>query len=130
VRFGVDQNTKIRNGASAGAFHDLRPGALVRVKFSPERPNRGLASEIEIMASPGSAFTFVGQVTFLDTHRGALGVRNAVDNKTYDLHFSPQRTPGAGNLAVGDEVTIIVIFDGARYSAREITVNRTPGAAK
>jgi len=134
VRFGVDQNTKIRNGASAGgsaaSFGDLRRGALVRVKFSPERPNRGLASEIEILASPGAAFTFLGQVTFLDTHRGALAVRNAADNKTYDLHFSPRSTPGAANLAVGDEVKIIAVFNGAEYSAREISVVRTPAPAK
>src|SRR5262249_8063620 len=134
VRFSVDQNTKIRrwasNGGSASSFGELRRGSLVRVKFSPERPNRGLASEIEILASPGWTFTFLGQVTFLDTHRGALAVRNVADNKTYDLHFSIQSTPGARNLAVGDEVTIIAVFDGSQYSAREITVNRTPDPAK
>lgn len=134
VWFDVDGSTQIRNstsnGTSAASFRDLHPGALVRVKFAPERPNRGLAREIVILASPGSIFTFVGQLTFLDTHRGALAVRNTADNKTYDLHFSPQRTAGAGNLAVGDEVTITATFDGSQYSAREIVVNRTPGPAK
>jgi Domain of unknown function (DUF5666) len=129
VRFSVDQGTQIHNGAAAASFQDLRPGSLVRVKFAPELPNRGLAREIAILALPGASFIFAGQVTFLDTHRGTLAVHNRADNKTYDLHFSPG-TNGAANLAVGAEVTVTARFEGMQYSALQITVTRMAGAGK
>ncbi len=87
VHFAVDQQTKITHGSSPAAFADIKPGSLVHVKFSPESPNRGLAREISIIAAPGSQFTFIGKVTFLDLHRGVLALQNTVDDQNYEIHF-------------------------------------------
>src|SRR5215471_13055335 len=101
VRFLVDQRTTISHGPAAASFRDLQPGSLVKIKFAPDRADRALAREISILALPGSTFTFAGPITFLDTHRGVLAVRNMQDGKTYDLHYVAERTPAAGQLAVG-----------------------------
>jgi hypothetical protein len=129
VRFGVDSSTRISHGSTPASFQELRAGSLVRVQFAPERPNRGLAREIIILATPGSAFTFVGTVTFLDTHRNMLSVHNAADDKTYDIYFEPSRTDAARRLAVGAEVRVVAVFEAIQYTAQQITVTRMAGSA-
>jgi hypothetical protein len=128
VHFSVDRNTLISQGSTPVALANLRAGSLVHVKFSPDRPSRALAREIAILAAPGSVFTFVGTIAFLDTHRGVLAVRNASDGKSYDIHFVPGRTSSASQLAVGAEVRIIAAFDSSGYTAQQITVSRMAGA--
>ena len=129
VHFAVDPQTRINRGPAAASFSDLQPGSLVRVKFAADRANRGLAREIAILALPGSSFTFVGPITFLDTHRGTLAVRNTQDGKTYDLSFVAARIPDAGRLAVGAEVMIVATFDSTQYTAKRITVTKPAGEA-
>lgn len=127
VHFGVDQATRINNGNTPIALKDLKPGALVHVKFSAQSGYRGIAREITVIAMPGAAFTFSGKVTYLDLHRGLLAVQN-IDGKTYDIHFSPNRTPEANNLAVGAPVKIVAVFEGSRYTAQSVSVNLGPGS--
>jgi Domain of unknown function (DUF5666) len=127
VRFSVDRNTLISQGSTPVPLANLRAGSLVHVKFSPDRASRGVAREVSILAAPGAAFTFVGTITFLDTHRGVLGVRNATDNKTYDIHFVPAQTAETARLAVGTEVRIIAAFDSTGYTAQQITVTAMAG---
>jgi Domain of unknown function (DUF5666) len=129
VRFAVDSSTRISHGSTPASFQELRAGSLVRVQFAPERPNRGLAREIVILAAPGSAFTFTGTVTFLDTHRNMLSVHNAADDKTYDIYFVPSRADAARRLAVGAEVRVVAIFEATQYTAQQITVTRMAGEA-
>ena len=127
VHFSVDNDTKISDGLKLATVRDLVPGSLVRVKFAPERANRGLAREITIIARPGSSHTFAGPITFLDTHRGIIAVRNRLDDKIYDLHFSP-RTGGIADLAVGAEVQVTAMFTATEYSVQQITVTRRAGS--
>src|SRR5947209_1761073 len=70
VHFSVNSETRIIHGTRTASLSDVTPGSLVHVQFSPDRPNQGLAREITIVAAPGSTFTFVGKLTFLDMHRG------------------------------------------------------------
>ncbi|HXB20615.1 MAG TPA: DUF5666 domain-containing protein [Candidatus Solibacter sp.] len=124
VHFSVNGDTKITHGTSAASFNDVRPGSLVHVKFSPERPNRGLAREIAIVAAPGSAFTFVGKITYLDVHRGLLALQSVLDDKNYEVHFNPAHIDVKDSLAVGTEVRIVATFDGPKYTAQTIVLTK------
>lgn len=129
VRFSVADNALISKGSQPATFADLRPGTLVRVKFAPERADRGLAKEISILATPGASFTFYGTVTFLDTHRGTLAIRSPGDNKTYEIQFSPAQMDPGRRLGVGAEIQTVATFDGTHYTAQQITVVKMAGAA-
>ncbi|MBZ5505057.1 MAG: DUF5666 domain-containing protein [Acidobacteriia bacterium] len=124
VRFAVDQGTRISNGQTPSALKDIRPGTLVHVRFAAGQPNRGLAREIDIIAAPGSNFTFAGRVTFLDIRRGILAVQNSVDDKNYEIHFSPNTTADRASLVIGTEVRVVATFEGSRYSAQSVNVIR------
>jgi hypothetical protein len=124
VHFGVDKDTQITSGNTPITLTAVKPGALVHVKFSAQSGYRGIAREISVIAMPGSAFTFVGKVSYLDVHRGLLAVQN-IDGKTYDIHFSPRRTAEAGNLSVGTQVKIVAIFEGSQYTAQSVQVSES-----
>jgi hypothetical protein len=128
VRFSVPPDAKISEGSSRLPLANVRPGSLVRVKFAPERPNRGEAREIVIVARPGATFTFTGPVTFLDRHREVMAVRNRLDNKTYDLHLAAARMDATANLAVGSEVNVVATFEATQYTAQQVRVTRAAGA--
>ena len=128
VRFAIDQDTRISNGQTPAAFKDVKPGALVHVRFAAESPNRGLAREINILAMPGAAFTFAGKITYLDLSRGLLALQNSSDDRNYEIHFEPTRTDASRRLGVGTEVRIVATFEGSRYSAQSVTITRSAEA--
>jgi len=130
IRFNVDPNTRIVYGTNPASLNDLKPGSLVHVRFSPERINRGLAREITIIAAPGSAFTYVGKITYLDMHRGMLAIENSLDQKNYDIYFDPAQTQARNDLAIGSEVRIVAVFEGSHYMAQSITLTKSAEAAE
>jgi len=121
----TDETTVKRDGARVGVS-ELVPGALVALRFTPEKGNTGLAQEVEIIAMPGDTFTFAGTVMHLDLSAGLLAVQNGSDQQTYDVHFNPEAN--IGDLAVGANVTIKAAFDGQRYMARNIEVEEPPAS--
>ena len=130
VHFGVDKETQISSGNTPISLDKVLPGALVHVKFSAQSGYRGVAREINVIAMPGSAFSFNGRVAYLDVHRGVLAVQN-IDGRTYDIHFAPRRFREADNLSVGTTVKIVAIFEGNQYTAQSVQiVNPSGGEAK
>ena len=127
VHFSVDAGTRIVYGNKPVSLHDLRPGSLVHVKFAPAQSNRGLAREIKVIAALGAEFTYVGKITYLDVHRGLLAMQDALDQKSYEIHFDPARLESRNDLAVGSEVRIVAIFEGNRYQAQSVTLTKPAG---
>jgi uncharacterized protein DUF5666 len=125
VRFAVDPETRISKGQTPASFKDVKPGALVHVRFAASSPNRGLAREVSIVAAPGSTFTFAGKLTFLDLHRGLLAVQNSTDDRNYEIHFSPDAVTDRNNLGVGKDVLVRATFEGTRYTAQSVNLTRT-----
>jgi hypothetical protein len=130
VRFAVDPETRISNGQTPAAFKDVKPGALVHVRFAASSPNRGLAREVSIIAVPGSTFTFAGKITFLDLHRGLIAVQNSTDDKNYEIHFAPSAVTNRNELGVGRDVLVRATFEGARYMAQSVNPTRAPDEEK
>jgi hypothetical protein len=102
---------------------DLVAGALISIKFESNHQGRGVATQITILATPGSTFVFNGNVSFLDLHSGRLVLVNVRDEKSYQIVFDPARFPMSRHLHQGDRVTVTANFDGARYVASSMTVS-------
>lgn len=125
VSFRVTPTTAIRqHDSSPGTASDFKPGALIAVKFAPDRADRGVAREISIIAEPGNVFTFSGPISFLDLHSGVLAVNNKTDNRIYDIHFDQAKTPVTDEWKVGAPVTIQAKFDANGYTADSVTVQK------
>ena len=99
---------------------DLVSGDLVSIKFkSGENDGRGVATEVAILATPGSSFVFSGDISALDISSGLLVVTDPRDNGTYRLHFN-SRLFSSENLHLGDHVRVTARFNGSQYEASEI----------
>jgi hypothetical protein len=128
VKLQVPAGTAIvRQGQAASAsldgFSSLARGALISVKFQSDNKGHGVASKIVILAVPGAAFVFVGNVTFLDLRSGLLVLVDPRDDKRYEVSFDSARFPMSHELHEGADLTVTADFDGARYVASKIAIN-------
>ncbi|HMD20770.1 MAG TPA: hypothetical protein VKH40_10635 [Alloacidobacterium sp.] len=101
----------------------LLKGTLISAKFEPDNKGRGVASQISILATPGSAFVFSGEVTFLDLHSNVFVVVDPRDDKTYKISFNPASFPITKDLHEGTHVRVTANFDGTHYVASAIAPN-------
>jgi hypothetical protein len=102
---------------------DLAKGALISLTFESDRKGGGVASQIAILASPGSAFVFGGNLSSLDMHSGSLVLVDPRDEKSYEVFFDAARLPTSHTLHEGDYVRVTATFDGSRYEASAIAVD-------
>jgi hypothetical protein len=129
VKLSVPAGTVFaRQGQAASASMDvgsseLLKGTLVSVKFHSNNDGQGVVSQIAILATPGTAFVFVGNVVFLDLHSGLLALVDPRDERRYEVFFDSARFPMSREIHEGADVTLTADFDGSRYVARAITIN-------
>lgn len=128
IKIVVPQGTPVdRVGQGASPSENLGssavvPGALVSVKFVSDNTGRGVASKISILAVPGAAFKFSGNITYLDLHTYQLTLVDPTDNSSYTIFFNPAGFPVSRDLHEGSRVRVTASFDGTRYVASAITV--------
>ncbi|MGH9511792.1 MAG: hypothetical protein ACRD2U_06610 [Terriglobales bacterium] len=122
VSFHLDSGTVIRNGEKTGSVEDLKPGSLVAVTFDPGQGRSGMAREISILAEPGSRFTFMGRITFVDLSERKIAVSNQSDDKSYDVYFDSLPSSVLQGLREGSQASILAVFDGSRYVAQKVDV--------
>jgi hypothetical protein len=118
TRVGQGESSKSHPGTS-----DLIKGTLISLTFQSSNKGRGIASKIEILATPGAAFVFGGSLSSLDMHTGLLTVIDPRDGKSYEIAFEPSKFPTSQTLHEGDNVRVAATFDGSRYVASSIALN-------
>jgi hypothetical protein len=118
----IRQGQAASDSAGVGS-PDLAPGTLVSVKFQSDNTGHGVASQIAVLATPGTAFVFIGNVAFLDLHSGLLVLVDPRDDKRYEVFFDSARFPMSREVHEGADVTLTADFEGSRYVARAITIN-------
>jgi len=122
-RVRIIPGTKVINDGHETSTNTLRPGTLVAVEFSPSSDGVVAAQQISILAEPGTAFTFVGRVMFIDMHKGLIALIDPRDKKNYEVHFNPSTVRINGDLRLDSDVTVNAAFDGTHYAASAILVN-------
>ena len=109
--------------AQHSGLADLERGTLVSVKFESNKQSRGVASEVAILATPGSQFVFTGDIYSIDMHSTLMVLVDPRDSQTYQIYFDPARISGGRDLHVGQHLRVTVGYDGTRYTATEIAAN-------
>jgi hypothetical protein len=128
IKLQVPESAKIvRQGQAAsapgaGGAPDLVKGTLISAKFKSNNSGGGVASEIAILAVPGSRLTFTGTISHLDLHAKQLAVTDAQDEQSYKISFDPAGFPVTHDLHEGGRVKVVAEYDGSGYIAREITL--------
>lgn len=118
----VNPSTRVMQGDRTVPISALVPGTLISIRFSSEGSAHNTATEISILAQPGTQYTFSGQVVHIDLRTGLLVLNSSTDHKTYEVYLPPSITPDEG-LQPGVTVRAVTDFDGERYVVRNVTVN-------
>ena len=119
VNMRLNSSTQVKKQGRIVSANVLTVGSLIAVTFKPDGSGHSLASEIEILALPGTTFTFVGRVTHLDLRTGLLVLESSTDHKIYELFLAQSVVPD-DSLHVGSNVTVKANFEDARYVAHSI----------
>jgi hypothetical protein len=107
-------------GSGAG---DLYRGTLISVEFAADKDGNAVANRIAVLATPGSAFVFVGEISALDRHAGSMVLVDPRDGKDYRIFFDSKRSPAVAGLHTGEHATVWAEYDGTRYVAQKISAN-------
>lgn len=121
VQVRVSRSTKVSQGDRTVPIGTLVPGSLISVSFSAAGGAGNTATEISILAQPGTPYTFSGQVVHLDLRTGLLVLNSSTDHKTYEVYLPPSTNPDE-NLQPGATVTVVTTFDGERYVVRNVSL--------
>jgi hypothetical protein len=126
LKLHVSQTTSIaRQGQSAFAstpsgLSDLARGSLISVQFQSNRDGRGEATHIAVLAVPGAAFSFSGDISALDLKAGYLDLFDPQSDRSYRIYFDPAHAPAVSDLHSGAHLNVSVNYDGTRYVANAI----------
>lgn len=128
VRIRIPSGTQIVRVGQADfisgqrGIEDLTRGALVDVKFQPGNNGLGVASRVDVLATPGSRFVFSGDVEYLNMQGREIVITDPRDERSYRFTFSASQSSMVGQLHQGSHVRINAEYDGSRYSASQITI--------
>ena len=118
LKMHLTSATVIRKGEQAGSASDLVAGALVALTFGPQRD----VKQISVLATPGTAFTFAGRVTYVDMSRKMIAIDNSSDRKKYDVYVNAIPLNVLRQVREGADVSISAVFDGNQYDARSVAL--------
>jgi hypothetical protein len=128
VRLMISKDTTIAREGQSGfssmqsGIPDLVTGALISAEFKPGQEGRGIASHVEILATPGAGFVFSGNISTLDVSSGFLVLVDPRDGKSYRIFFD-NRLSTSRDLHTGENVRVSADYDGVRYVASGITAD-------
>jgi len=118
----VNRSTRVMQGDRPVPISAVVPGTLISIRFSPEGSAHNTATEISILAQPGTRYTFSGQVVHIDLRSGLLVLNSSTDHKTYEVYLPSSINPDE-SLQPGVMVQVVTDFDGERYVVGNVTVN-------
>jgi hypothetical protein len=95
---------------------------LVEVSFDSGKANSGVVRELSLLATPGSSFTFLGTITYIDVSQKLISVANQNDGKNYDIYLESLPASILQSLHEGSEAAVSALFDGRRYVAQKVDV--------
>ncbi|MBZ5687823.1 MAG: DUF5666 domain-containing protein [Acidobacteriia bacterium] len=118
----VNPSTRVMQGDRAVSVSALVPGTLISINFTSEGGGRSTATEISILAQPGTQYTFYGQVVHIDLRTGLLVLNSSTDHKTYEVYLPASINPDEA-LQPGATVKVVTDFDGEHYVVRNVSFN-------
>lgn len=118
VSVRVTPSTTVINQGQPASPQALSPGMLVQVWYSPAQR---VANRVEILAAPGTSFSFSGRIVAVDLRSRVLALFNDSDQSLRELAIGSLDVSSLGSLREGSDVLIQAEFDGRRYNARSVT---------
>ena len=99
---------------------NLLEGTVVAIRFhaSPEGPSE--AERVDILAQPGSSYTFTGTIAVVDLHDEHMTLIEPEHQNTFEVALGILPRESKSALRTGMQVTVRARFDGHRYQAQSV----------
>ncbi len=123
LKIRLTSGTLLVKDGHPASTSELEQGTLVAVQFGSEKDGHAVAREVSVLATPGSNFTFGGEVAALDLSIGLMVLNSSSGHKTYEIYLDPSIVAINHGLRPGASVTAVANYDGSRYVARSLTVD-------
>jgi len=120
LRVRITPETAIRAEDRPAQPSQLAVGILVKIGFRPGPLGADIAEKIEILAQPGSTFTFAGKITFVDVRAGYVAIEDQAEDNTHEVDVDRLTPDVKLQLKEGTDVIIHAQFDGHSYHAQTI----------
>jgi hypothetical protein len=119
VEVRLSPSTRVSEAGRSVPIYAIVPGSLISLSFNSVAGAGNTATEIAILAQPGTQYKFSGRVVHLDLRTGLLVLNSSTDRKTYEIYLASGMNPDE-KLRPGANVTVFADFDGERYVVRNI----------
>ncbi len=116
----LNATTDIRSDGHAVQPTELVSGTLVHVTFRSGFEGANSAQKIDILARPGSTFTFTGRVIVVDLRDGHLTLTENDRDNTFEVALDSISSETKLRLKEGMDVVVQARFDGRKYEAQSI----------
>ncbi len=121
--------TDIRDGGRAAQANELVSGTLVQVVFRSGFEGANSAQKIDILARPGSTFTFTGTIVVVDLRDGHLTLLETASDNTFEVALDSLSSDSKLRLKQGMDVVVQARFDGHKYLAQSVEPTSAPQQA-
>ncbi|MGC2195662.1 MAG: hypothetical protein WA628_13370 [Terriglobales bacterium] len=118
--------TDIRAGGHPVQANGLVSGTLVQVVFHSGFEGVNSAQKIDILARPGSTFTFAGTIAVVDLRDGHLTLLETASDNLFEVALDSLSSDSKRRLKQGMDVVVQARFDGHKYEAQSIEPVPTP----
>jgi hypothetical protein len=112
--------TEVQADGRAVPATELVAGSLVHVTFRSGSEGNNSAQKIEILARPGSTFTFAGRIVVVDLRDGHVTLAESASENTFEVGLDSLSQDAKLRLRQGADVIVQARFDGRRYQAQSI----------
>jgi len=120
VALRVTRQTEIHSGNQPAQAMDLVNGTLVQVTFRSVSDGPIEAEKVEILARPGSTFTFTGRIAVIDLRDAHLTLFESSGDNTFEVGLGSLQADERSRLKQGMDVIVHARFDGLTYQAESI----------
>jgi hypothetical protein len=112
--------TEIQSQGQPVQASDLITGTLVHVSFRSGFEGANSAQKIEILARPGSTFTFSGRILAVDLRDQHLTLAEKDSENNFEVALDSLPSDSKLRLKQGMDVVVQARFDGSKYQAQSI----------
>jgi hypothetical protein len=116
----LTSHSQLMQGGEPAQATSLLEGTVVAIRFhaSPEGPSE--AERIDILARPGSSYTFTGTISVVDLHDEHMTLVEPEHQNTFEVALGSLPRQSKASLRTGMQVTVRARFDGHKYLAESI----------
>ncbi len=116
----LNASTEIRAEGRPVPATELIAGTLVHVAFRSGLEGVHSAQKIDVLARPGSTFTFSGRIVVVDLRDQHLTLAEKDSDNNFELALDSLPSDAKLRLRQGMDVVVQARFDGRKYQAQSI----------